>query len=66
MCKIISETELQNRTYGELSALFRKVADEVEATETGSPDREKALGRLETVRRALAVRCTRGPKPPGF
>ena len=62
MCRIISEAELQNRTSGELSALFRKVTQEVAQTDPDSPERHKALGRLETVRRALA----RGPKPPGF
>jgi len=70
MCRIITESELTNKTDIELSALFQKVSREIENSESGSPERRNALANLENISRAMrtryiAPRCHH-PKPPGF
>ena len=70
MCRIITESELINKTDIELSALFRKVAEEIANSEIGSPERRNALASLDNISRAMrtryiAPRCSH-PKPPGF
>ena len=70
MCRIITESELTNKTDIELSALFRKVSREIVNSKIGSPERRKALASLDNISRAMrtrhsAPRCSY-PKPPGF
>jgi len=70
MCRIITESELTNKTDIELSALFRKVSREIVNSESDSPKRRKALASLDNINRAMRVRYIAPrchyPKPPGF
>ena len=63
MTKIITCSELRYRTLAELEALFRTLQIELGRTAPGSPERAIVLASLESVRRAMAVRLTRQPKP---
>lgn len=53
MCRLIGNAELVTLTRGELSALFRKLSDELATSEPNSPARRKCLGSLENISRAL-------------
>ena len=70
MCRIITASELNNKTSNELSALFYKVSQQVAKSEPGSPERSNALASLENISRAMCTRHTEPrylcPKPPGF
>ena len=70
MCRIITESELTNKTDIELSALFCKVSREIENSESGSPERRKSLASLDNINRAMRARYITPrchyPKPPGF
>lgn len=70
MCRIITVSELQNKTSVELSALFRKVSQEVAKSESGSQERLITLASLENISRTMSHRSTTPlypyPKPPGF
>lgn len=70
MCRIITESELTNKTDIELSALFRKVSQDIANSKIGSPERRKALASLDNISRAMRTRHSAPryphPKPPGF
>ena len=70
MCRIITASELQNKTDIELSALFRKVSQQVTKSEPGTPERRNALASLENIQRVINTRYishySYKPKPPGF
>jgi hypothetical protein len=63
-------SELQNKTSIELSALFRKVSQEVAKSESGSPEHLFGLASLENISRTMSNRSTTPLyprlKPPGF
>ena len=63
MTKIITCSELRYRTLDELEALFRTLQIELGRTAPGSPGRAIVLASLESVRRAMAARLSRQPKP---
>ena len=63
MTKIITCNELRHRTLAELEALFRTLQIERGHTAPGSRERAIVLASLENVRRAMAARLTRQPKP---
>jgi hypothetical protein len=61
--KIITCGELRYHTLAELEALFRTLQIELGCTAPGSRERGIVLASLESVRRAMAARLTRQPKP---
>ena len=63
MTKIITYSELRHRTLAELEALFQTLQIEFGRTGPGSRERAIVLASLESVRRAMAARLTRQPKP---
>jgi hypothetical protein len=63
MTKIITCCELRYLTLAELEALFRTLQIELGRTAPGSRERGIVLVSLESVRRAMAARLTRQPKP---
>ena len=63
MTKIITCSELRYRTLAELEALFRTLQIELRRTAPGSPERSIVLASLDSVRRAMAARLDRHPKP---
>jgi hypothetical protein len=63
MTKIITCSELRYRTLAELEALFRTLQIELGRTASGSPERSIVLASLDSVRRAMAARPDRQPKP---
>ena len=63
MTKIITCCELRYLTVTELEALFRTLQIELGRTAPGSRERADVLASLESVRRAIAARLTRQPKP---
>ena len=63
MTKIIACSELRYLTLDELEALFRTLQIELGRTAPGSRERSIVLASLESVRRAMAARLTRQPKP---
>jgi hypothetical protein len=63
MRKIITCSELRRLTLDELEALFRTLRIELGRTAPGSRERSIVLASLESVRRAIAARLTRQPKP---
>jgi hypothetical protein len=63
MTKIITWCELRYHTLAELEALFRTLQIDLGRTAPGSRERAIVLASLESVRRAMAARLTRQPKP---
>ena len=63
MTKIITCSELRYHTLAELEALFRTLQIELGRIAPGSPERGIVLASLENIRRAMAARLTRQPKP---
>ena len=63
MTKIITWCELRYLTLAELEALFRTLRIELGRTAPGSHERSIVLASLESVRRTMAARLTRQPKP---
>ena len=63
MTKIITCSELRYHTLAELEALFRTLQIEFGRAAPGSRERAIVLASLESVRRAMAARLTRQPKP---
>jgi hypothetical protein len=63
MTKIITWCELRYLTLAELEALFRTLQIELGRIAPGSPERGIVLASLENIRRAMAARLTRQPKP---
>ena len=63
MTKIITCSELRHLTLAELEALFRTLQIKLGRTTPGSRERAIVLASLESVRRAMAVRLARQPKP---
>jgi len=63
MTKIITWCELRYLTLAELEALFRTLQIELGRAAPGSPERADVLASLESVRRAIAARLARQPKP---
>ena len=63
MTKIITWCELRYHTLAELEALFRTLQIELGRGAPGSRERSIVLASLENVRRAMAARLTRQPKP---
>ena len=63
MTKIITWCELRYYTLAELEALFRTLQIELGRTAPGSRERVNVLASLESVRRAMAARLNREPKP---
>jgi hypothetical protein len=63
MTKIITCSELRYLTLAELEALFRTLQIDLELTAPGSGERCIVLASLESVRRAMAARLARQPKP---
>ena len=63
MTKIITCGELRFHTLAELQALFRTLQIELGRTASGSRERSIVLASLESVRRAMAARLARQPKP---
>ena len=66
MCKLITTSELQTRTDGELSALFCKVSQELVQTKSNSAKRRNTLASLENISREQRVRYAKRFTPPGF
>ena len=70
MCRIITASELTNKTFIDLSALFRQVSEEIAKSEPGSPERLNGLASLESISRAMRSRRIARrypyPKPPGW
>jgi hypothetical protein len=63
MTKIIICGELRYHTLAELEALFRTLQIELGRTAPRSRELAIVLASLESVRRAMAARITRQPKP---
>jgi len=63
MTKIITRCELRYLTLAELEALFRTLQIELGRTAPGSRERSIVLASLDSVRRAMAARLDRHPKP---
>ena len=63
MTTIITCCELRYLTLAELAALFRTLQIELGRIAPGSPERGIVLASLENVRRAMAARLIRQPKP---
>jgi len=63
MTNIITWCELRYLTLAELEALFRTLQIDLGRAAAGSPERRALLASLESVRRAMAARLTRQPKP---
>ena len=63
MTKIIAGSELRYRTLAELEALFRTLQIELGRTAPGSRERATVLAGLDSVRRVMAARLDRHPKP---
>ena len=63
MTKIITCSELRHLTLAELEALFRTLQTELRRTAPGSRERAIVLASLESVRRIMAARPTRQPRP---
>ena len=63
MTKIITWCELRYLMLAELEALFRTLQIELGRAAPGSRERSIVLASLENVRRAMAARLTRQPKP---
>ena len=63
MTKIITCCELRYLAFTELEALFRTLQIELGGTAPGSRERLIVLASLDSVRRAMATRLTRQPKP---
>ncbi|MES9948457.1 MAG: hypothetical protein ABW118_05825 [Candidatus Thiodiazotropha sp.] len=66
MRKIITPSELNYYSKSELSALFRKVSQDLAGTEPGSTKRRNTLASLENIQRAMNTRRTHQPKQPGL
>ena len=63
MTKIITCGDLRYHTLAELEALFRTLQIEFGCTAPGSRERSIVLASLDSVRRAMAARLDRHPKP---
>ena len=63
MTKIITWCELRYLTLAELEALFRTLQIELGRTAPGSRERATVLASLDSVRRVMAARLDRHPKP---
>src|SRR5262249_31610741 len=63
MTKIITWCELRYLTLAELKALFRTLQIDLGRAAPGSPERSIVRASLESVRRAMAARLSRQPKP---
>jgi hypothetical protein len=63
MTKIITCGELRFHTLAELQALFRTLQIELGRTASSSPERAIVVASLESVRRTMAARLARLPKP---
>ena len=63
MTKIITCGELRFHSLDELQALFRTLQIELGRTASGSPERAIVVASLESVRRTMAARLARQPKP---
>ncbi len=63
MTKIITWCELRYLTLAELEALFRTLQIELGRTAPGSRERATVLASLDIVRRVMAARLDRHPKP---
>jgi hypothetical protein len=63
MTKIITCSELRHLSLAELEALFRTLQIEFGRTTPGSRERAIVVASLESVRRAMAARPGRHPKP---
>lgn len=66
MNRIVTPQELHGRSTSELSALFRKVSQDLTASRPGTADRRNALASLKNIQRAQATRKATPLKPPGF
>ena len=66
MCQIITTSELQHRTTGELSALFHKVSQELVQSKANTAKRRNALASLENISREKTARYAKRFTPPGF
>jgi hypothetical protein len=56
--KLIPSHELHQRSESELSALFRRVSEELVRSRRGSPERRNALASLENISLARAERMS--------
>jgi len=65
MCRIITRSELQNKTSIELSGLFQKVSQQLADTKPGSPEQCCALANLDNIKQVQSLSLPR-PKSPGF
>ena len=63
MTRIITCCELRYLTLAELEALFRTLQIELGCTAPGSRERGIVLASLDSVRRVMAARLARQPKP---
>ena len=63
MTKIITCSELRYRTLAELGALFRTLQIELGRSAPGLRERGIVLASLGSVRRVMAARLDRHPKP---
>lgn len=65
MCRIITTSELQQRTDQELSVLFRKASKRLAQSEPSSSERRTNLANLKNIARTLEARRSMKFKPPG-
>ena len=67
MHRIISTSELHQKSYSELCGLFNAVSLELRRSKPGTPERRAALASLDNIQRAMAQRLASPyPKPPGL
>ncbi|MBT3039167.1 MAG: hypothetical protein KME37_09525 [Candidatus Thiodiazotropha sp. (ex Codakia orbicularis)] len=67
MCTLYTASELSIKTDKELSALFRKVSQDLAISEAGSNKRISALASLENISKEMSTRRSHHAlKPPGF
>jgi len=59
MCRIITQSELQNKTDIELSALFQKISRQAATSQPGSLKQVFALASLDNIRKVQAQRVYR-------
>lgn len=60
--KLITASELVNKSLAQLNALYRMVSEELAETEPCNPERANMIASLENISRAIAAHRISGPK----
>lgn len=60
--RLITASELANKTLSQLSVLYRMISEELAGTEPCSVERENMIASLANIARAIAARRMSGPK----